>query len=194
MRNMRSCENPCLLGGQRLCWSGRTLLLLQTHLHGLAVADEQAGAAEASGGGVAAGAVGLADALCCCAAPAAAGAVLLTAQLLLTAEVAGDACGGQQGVQHTQACGWYAVLRHAGTARDSAQHSTPQRKRRRRGPADWKSAGHRPQPKQGPPGASPTCDAVVHRATSSCCAAHLLELHLLLLSQALDLSVTCRQK
>jgi hypothetical protein len=63
-----------------------------THLKLLAVADEQACAAEAPGGGVAARAVRLADALCGGAAPAAARAALLTTQLLLAAEVAGDAC------------------------------------------------------------------------------------------------------
>jgi hypothetical protein len=62
------------------------------HLHGLAVADEQAGAAEAAVGAVAAAAVCLADAVCGGAAAAAAGAVLLPAELLLAAEVAGDAC------------------------------------------------------------------------------------------------------
>lgn len=64
------------------------------HLQFLTVADEQACAAEAPSGGVAARAVRLADALCGGAAPAAAGAALLATQLLLAAEVAGDACEG----------------------------------------------------------------------------------------------------
>lgn len=68
-----------------------------SHLHSLAVADEQAGTAEAARGAVAAAAVGLADAVCGGAAAAAAGAAILAAQLLLAAEVAGDACGGGSG-------------------------------------------------------------------------------------------------
>lgn len=39
-----------------------------------------------------------------------------------------------------------------------------------------------------------TCHAVIHGATSSCGTAHLLELDLLLLRQAVNLSITCKQK
>lgn len=71
-----------------------------THVQVLAIADEQACAAELPVGRVAAGAVSLADTLCLNVALAAAGAVLLATQLLLAAEVAGDACRKVQQQQH----------------------------------------------------------------------------------------------
>lgn len=63
------------------------------HLDGLAVADEEAGAAEVAGGRRAAAAGGLADAGLGRVAVLATPAALLAAQLLLAAEVARDACG-----------------------------------------------------------------------------------------------------
>lgn len=88
---------------------------------------------------------------------------------------------------HTHSCQWYAV--HGDRQGPStAQHAISQTQELR----SSRSEACRPRAtlRQGP-GASPTCHAVIHGATSSCCAAHLLELHLLLLRQALDLSVTC---
>jgi len=62
------------------------------HLKGLTIADEQAGSAEPASGAVAAAAVRLANAVSCGGAAAAARAALLATELLLTAEVACDAC------------------------------------------------------------------------------------------------------
>jgi hypothetical protein len=76
-----------------LATSIHRLTVHHSHLHGLAVADEQAGAAEAAVSAMAAAAVCLADAVCGGAAAAATRAVLLATELLLAAEVAGDACG-----------------------------------------------------------------------------------------------------